>query len=273
MIRLEEVSFRYPSGPEAIRHVSLEIDRAEFVGVIGHSGAGKTTLAKLIAGLLKPTRGHVLVDGTDTQRVPASSLARKVGYVFQNPEMMIFSSTIYDEVAFALKNLGLPGDEIERRVRDALRAVDLNKPLDHSPHALSFGEKRRLAIACILAVKPEVLILDEPTTGLDYSRSLSLFEALSQLHRSGKTIIVITHDTDLLARFASRILVIKEGVIVRDAAAEEVLSDVVLLRAQGFVPTQLQLLASKLRVKRPTPEAVAEAVARRLDGGVKALGK
>ncbi|MEM1848465.1 MAG: ABC transporter ATP-binding protein [Thermofilaceae archaeon] len=263
MIKLEDVHFRYPNGPDAIRGITLGIGRGEFIGIIGHSGAGKTTLAKLIAGLLKPTQGRVLIDGLDTRRVPASTLARKVGYVFQNPEMMIFSATIYEEVAFALRNMGLPNDEVTMRVQEALKVVDLNKPLDHSPHTLSFGEKRRLAIACILAMKPEVLILDEPTTGLDYSRSIALFEALSQLHKSGRTVIVITHDTDLLARFASRILVLREGVVVSDSAAEDVLSDVEFLKSQGFIPTQLQFLASKLRVGRPTVEAVAEAIVSR----------
>lgn len=264
MIRLEGVRFRYPKGPEAIRGVSLEVSRGEFVGVIGHSGAGKTTLAKLIVGLLKPTSGRVLVDGLDTRHAPASILARKVGYVFQNPEMMLFSATIYEEVSFALRNFGLPEAEVGRRVREALKVVDLGKPLDHSPHALSFGEKRRLAIACILAMEPEVLLLDEPTTGLDYSRSLALFESLFELRKGGRTVIVITHDVDLLARFASRVVVLKQGVVERDGPVEEVLSDVEFLRGEGFVPTQLQLLAASLGVRRPTPSAVAEAVARKL---------
>jgi len=267
VIRLEGVRYRYPGGPEAIKGVSLEVRRGEFVGIIGHSGAGKTTLAKLMVGLLKPTVGRVLVDGLDTRETPVSVIARKVGYVFQNPEMMIFSATIREEVSFALRNMGLPREEIEARVREALRMVDLDKPLDHSPHALSFGEKRRLAIACILAMGTDAIVLDEPTTGLDYSRSLRLFEALDELRRGGRAVVVITHDTDLLARFASRIVVLREGVVVRDGPVESVLGDVDFLRQQGFVPTQLQLLAAKLGARTPTPEAVAEAVALRLKGG------
>jgi len=268
VIRLEDVRYKYPNGPEAIRGVSLEVKRGEFVGIIGHSGAGKTTLAKLMVGLLKPTAGRVLVDGLDTRETPVSVIARKVGYVFQNPEMMIFSATIREEVSFALRNMGLPEEVIEAGIREALRMVDLDKPLDHSPHALSFGEKRRLAVACILAMGTDVIILDEPTTGLDYSRSLTLFEALSELHGNRKTVIVITHDTDLLARFASRIIVLKEGAVVKDGPVDSVLNDVEFLRHQGFVPTQLQLLAAKLGAKTPTPEAVAEAVARKLRGNL-----
>jgi len=261
VIRLEGVRFRYPRGPEAIRGVTLSIEDEEFVGVIGHSGAGKTTLAKLIAGLLKPSEGRVLVDGMDTRSTPASVLARKVGYVFQNPEAMLFSATLLDEVAFALRNFGYPSGEIEGRVRAALERVDLRKPLSASPHALSFGEKRRLAIACVLAMDPSVVVLDEPTTGLDYARCLSLFTTLSKLNEEGRTVIVITHDTDLLARFASRVIVLEEGVVVRDGPAREVLSDVDFLRAHGFTPTQPQILASRLKASAPIPSAVAEALA------------
>jgi len=262
MIKLEGVRFRYPNGPEAIKGVTLTVLDGEFVGVIGHSGAGKTTLAKLIAGLLKPSEGRVLVDGMDTRVTPASVLARKVGYVFQNPETMLFSATLLDEVAFALRNFGYPPAEIEGRVRAALEKVDLQKPLNASPHALSFGEKRRLAIACILAMDPSVVVLDEPTTGLDYARCLSLFNTLSKLNKEGKTVIIITHDTDLLARFANRVVVVEEGVIARDGPAGEVLSDIDFLRAHGFTPTQLQILASKLKAPAPTASAVSETLAR-----------
>jgi energy-coupling factor transport system ATP-binding protein len=262
VIRLEGVRFRYPRGPEAVRGVTLSIEDGEFVGVVGHSGAGKTTLAKLIAGLLKPSEGRVLVDGMDTRFVPASALARKVGYVFQNPEAMLFSATILDEVAFALRNFGFPPGEVEGRVRAALEKVDLRKPLSASPHALSFGEKRRLAIACILAMDPSVVVLDEPTTGLDYARCLSLFETLRKLNEEGRTVIVITHDTDLLARFAERVVVLEAGAVVRDGPSREVLSDVEFLREHGFTPTQLQVLASRLGAPAPTPSAVAETLAR-----------
>jgi energy-coupling factor transport system ATP-binding protein len=148
------------------------------------------------------------------------------------------------------------------RVRAALEKVDLRKPLSASPHALSFGEKRRLAIACVLAMDPSVVVLDEPTTGLDYARCLSLFETLRKLNEEGRTVIVITHDTDLLARFAERVVVLEAGAVVRDGPSREVLSDVEFLRGHGFTPTQLQILASRLGAPAPTPSAVAESLAR-----------
>jgi len=264
MIRFEEVSFTYPTGVRALEKVSLEIGGGEFVGVIGHSGAGKTTLAKLATSLLKPTSGRVLLDGRDTREVPASEAARIASYVFQNPDMMIFSQTIRDEVAFALRNLGFPESEIQRRVEEALRAVDLNKPLDMPPHTLSFGEKHRLAIASVLVMGSRALVLDEPTTGLDYGRSLMLFETLKVLNASGKTVVVITHDLDLLARYASRIIVLEKGRVIRDGGAHEVLGDPDFLEAHGFMLTHVQQVARRLGVRAITPREVADKLVERL---------
>ncbi len=260
MIEFENVSYTYPGGPTAVKEVTLKIGKGESIGIVGHSGAGKTTLAKLAAGMLKPSRGRVLIDGLDTRDIPVSELARRVGYVYQNPEMMLFSSTIRDEVAFALKNFGYEGKEVEGRVIQALKSVDLNKPLESSPHTLSFGEKHRLAIACVLALEPEVIILDEPTTGLDYARCVALFNTLTKLNSQGSSIVVISHDTDLLARFTKRILVLEKGSIVRDGPSKEVLRDIDFLTEHGFVPTQLQILASRVGKCAPTPEEVAKAI-------------
>lgn len=266
MIRFEDVTFVYPTGAKALDRVSLEIGRGEFVGVIGHSGAGKTTLAKLAAALLKPTEGRVLIDGRDSRSLPASEAARVVSYVFQNPDMMLFSPTIKDEVAFALRNLGFPEREVEERVVEALKAVDLEKPLSTPPHALSFGEKHRLAIASVLVMGAQALLLDEPTTGLDYGRSLKLFETLRQLNASGKAIVVITHDLDLLARFASRVVVLEKGRVARDGSTLDVLTDADFLESSGFMLTQLQQLARRLGVKALTPAELAEKIIERLGG-------
>lgn len=266
MIRFEDVSYTYPGGVKAIRSVSLEIGRREFVGLVGHSGAGKTTLAKLAVGLLKPQEGRVLVDGVDTRRAAVSELARRVGYVFQNPDLMIFSPTIFDEVAFGLRNLGVPEEEV-RRVLRALEEVDLaHKSLDAPPYALSFGEKHRLAIASVLAMEPEAIILDEPTTGLDYGRCLKLLEVLKRVRDEGRTVVLITHDLDLLARYADRIVVLEAGRVVRDGPARRVLSDVEFLVEHGFIPTQVMLLSRRLGLKALTPREAAEEIYARLAG-------
>ncbi|RLE74370.1 MAG: ABC transporter ATP-binding protein [Thermoprotei archaeon] len=265
MIVFEDVSYTYPGGVKAIRSVSLEIGDGEFVGLIGHSGAGKTTLAKLAVGLLKPQEGRVLVDGVDTRAAAVSDLARRVGYVFQNPDLMIFSRTIFDEVAFGLRNLGVPEDEVRERVARALEEVDLaHKPLDTPPYALSFGEKHRLAIASVLAMEPRTLILDEPTTGLDYGRCLKLFEVLKRLRDEGRTVVLITHDIDLLARYADRIVVLEEGRVARDGSVREVLGDLEFLEEHGFVPTQVLLLAKRLGLDAITPSELAEKLCSRL---------
>ncbi len=259
MIAFENVSYTYPEGVRAIKGVTLTLRDGEFVGLIGHSGAGKTTLAKLAVGLLKPQEGRVLVDGLDTRRVPVSDLARHVGYVFQNPELMIFSRTIYDEVAFALRNLGVPEGEIRGRVVRALEQVDLgDKPLDTPPYALSFGEKHRLAIASVLVMEPRTIILDEPTTGLDYGRCLKLFEILKRLRDEGRAVVLITHDIDLLARYADRIVVLEGGRVVRDGPVREVLGDLEFLEGHGFIPTQVLLLARELGLDAITPSELAE---------------
>jgi energy-coupling factor transport system ATP-binding protein len=258
MIVFDKVSFNYGDKSFEIKDLSIEIGRGEFIGIIGHSGAGKTTFAKLAVGLLKPVSGRVLVNGMDTRATPVSELARKVGFVHQNPELMIFSQTILDEVGFALRNLGCPEAEIRDAVKRALESVDLVKPLSFPPHALSFGEKHRLAIASVLVMEPDAIILDEPTTGLDYARCLQLFRVLHNLYRSGKTVIIITHDLDLLGMFSNRILVFEKGKIVRDGPTGEVLTDVTFLEEKGFIPTQLQRLANMLRVKKLSPREIAE---------------
>jgi len=260
MIVFDKVSFNYGDKGFEIKDLSVEIGRGEFIGVIGHSGAGKTTFAKLAVGLLKPISGRVLVDGMDTKTTPVSDLARKVGFVHQNPELMIFSSTILDEVGFALRNLGYPEIRIKDAVGRVLESVDLIKPLNFPPHALSFGEKHRLAIASVLVMEPDVLILDEPTTGLDYGRCLQLFRVLENLHRNGKSVVVITHDLDLLGMFAKRIIVFEKGKIIRDGSTEEVLTDISFLEEKGFIPTQLQRLANMLGVKKLTPQEIAEQI-------------
>ncbi|ABL77415.1 energy-coupling factor ABC transporter ATP-binding protein [Thermofilum pendens] len=258
MIRFENVRFSYGEGLFEMRDLNVEIKRGEFVGVIGHSGAGKTTFAKLAVGLLKPRSGRVLVDGKDTRTTPVSELARKVGYVYQNPDLMIFSPTILDEVGFALRNMGYPESKVKDMVLRALESVDLSKPLDASPHMLSFGEKHRLAIASVLVTEPDVLILDEPTTGLDYARCLQLFRVLEKLYKGGKTVVVITHDLDLLGMFSTRVLVFEKGRLIRDGATEEVLLDTEFLEEKGFIPTQLQRLSKMLGLKAYSPSKIAE---------------
>ncbi|MEM1687073.1 MAG: ATP-binding cassette domain-containing protein, partial [Zestosphaera sp.] len=250
LISVKDLWFRYrKDSPWVLKNINLDICRREFVAIIGHSGAGKTTLVKHFNGLLKPVRGNVIVAGRDTRRVPTSMLARVVGMVMQNPEAQFFASTIYEEMSFSLKRIGLKKEEIESRIREAFEIVDLVKPLDISPHLLSFGEKHRLAIASVLVLKPQVLVLDEPFSGLDYKRSLQLLLALRRFVEDGGTVVLVAHDLQLISEIADKVVVLENGTIKRIGAMREVLSDAEWLKTQGFTPLQSVLLAREVGLK------------------------
>ncbi|NJE29484.1 ABC transporter ATP-binding protein [Thermococcus sp. 18S1] len=223
MLRVENVWHVYETGREALKGVSFEMGE-EIVALVGPNGSGKTTLAKHLNGLLKPTRGRVTVDGMDTREHTVAELSMKVGYVFQNPEHMFFEENVFREVAFGPRNLGLSEEEIEERVRWALRAVNLEGYLERTPYSMSGGEKQRLAIACVLAMKPKYLILDEPTTGLDARSSSSVVDAVRKLRSEGHGILLITHDMDLVLELAERVLLLHDGRKVFDGPVEEFFS-------------------------------------------------
>ncbi|WP_148882083.1 energy-coupling factor ABC transporter ATP-binding protein [Thermococcus aciditolerans] len=223
MLRVENVWHVYETGREALKGVSFEMGE-EIVALVGPNGSGKTTLAKHLNGLLKPTRGRVTVDGMDTREHTVAELSTKVGYVFQNPEHMFFEENVFREVAFGPRNLGLSEEEIEERVRWALRLVNLEGYWERTPYSMSGGEKQRLAIACVLAMKPKYLILDEPTTGLDARSSSSVIDAVRKLRSEGHGILLITHDMDLVLELAERVLLLHDGRKVFDGPVEEFFS-------------------------------------------------
>lgn len=250
VVSVRDLWFRYGKNlPWVLRGVSLEVYKGEFLAIIGHSGAGKTTLVKHFNGLLKPLRGEVVVAGRDTRKTPMSKLSRVVGMVMQNPDSQFFASTIYEEVSFALRKMGLDRREIESRISEAFKSVDLAKPLNLPPHLLSFGEKHRLAIASILAMRPRVLILDEPFSGLDYKRSLQLLKALKRYVTEGNTVVLVAHDLQLISEVADRVVVLEEGTITRTGSMREVLSDSEWLEEHGFVPLQSTLLARAINLR------------------------
>ena len=247
IVEVRDVSYLYPGGVKAIDGVSLSIKPGEFIALLGQNGSGKTTLAKLMNGLLKPTEGTVLIKGKDTRKMTVAECARIVGYVFQNPEHQIFASTIFEEIAFGPRNLGIPEEDVKRRVEESLKFVDLKKPLNAFPHLLSVGEKHRVAIASVLAMEPEFLILDEPTTGIDFGRSLQIMRLLQRLRDRGKTVMVITHDLYLAAEFAERIIILKDGKKFADGPAKRIISDKKLLMDAGLSPLQVTLLSEDLK--------------------------
>ena len=226
VIEVEGLTHRYPNGVVALEGVDLTVRRGEFLAVLGQNGSGKTTLVKHFNGLLKPTQGSVRVGGEETTEQGLRQLGQRVGYVFQNPDHQIFSDTVFDEVAFGPKIREMEEAEIEERVREALAAVGMEGRGDEDPFGLTKGERQRVAVASVLAVRPEVLILDEPTTGLDYAEQRSMMDLVKNLNEAGSTIIVVTHTMWVVAEYAHRAVVIREGKIalqdtVRNVFAKE----------------------------------------------------
>ncbi|USS41306.1 energy-coupling factor ABC transporter ATP-binding protein [Thermococcus aggregans] len=219
MIKVRNLWHVYEGKKEALRGVSLTFGN-EIVALVGPNGSGKTTLAKHLNGLLKPTKGEVIVDGMNTKEHTVAELARVVGYVFQNPEHMFFEENVFKEVAFGPKNLGLSTEEIEERVKWALKQVNLEGYEDRSPYSLSGGEKQRLAIACILAMKPKYLILDEPTTGLDEKNAERVKDIIRKLYKEGHGILLITHEMDFVLELAERVVLLYNGKEVFDGDVE-----------------------------------------------------
>ncbi len=219
-IKIEGLWFKYEKN-YVLKDISLEIPYNSIVAIMGPNGSGKTTLVKHFNSLLKPTKGNVLVDGKNTRNYTPAQLSKHVGFVFQDPDRHIVSESVLDEVSFACKNLGLPLNNVDK----ALKSLNLQDMKDRPPYLLSMGEKVRLMIASALAVDPKILVLDEPTTGQD-DRTLSLIEdAIFKMKDEGKTVVIVTHDTDFAMRVSDSVIVVKDGSVVEYSSAKNVLMD------------------------------------------------
>lgn len=241
----------YPNGVRALSGIDLAIKRGEFTAIIGQNGSGKTTLAKHFNGLLSPTSGSVVVMGDDTREVKISTLSRKIGYVFQNPDDMLFCSSVEEEIAFGPKMLGFDEAVILQRVKDTLAALELEPLRDSHPFALSLGDRQRVAVGCSLSIDPDIFVFDEPTTGQDYIGGKSIMAIIDRLHDKGKTVLAITHDMQLVAEHAQRIIVMNGGKIVLDEAPRNVFSHVDLLEKVSLRPPGATLLAYQMGWKGP----------------------
>ena len=254
-ITLDFVSYTYAPGSafqcRALDGLSLHVDDGEFVGIMGATGSGKSTLIQLMAGLLTPSSGRVLLDGEDINQKSYDriKLRRRVGLVFQYPEYQLFEETVAKDVAFGPRNLGLDEEEIERRVRDAINEVglDYEKIKDRSPFELSGGQKRRVAIAGVIAMKPEVLILDEPTAGLDPGAHKEILNLIEKVHRdSGNIIIFVSHNMADVAKLSDKVLVMSDGHLVLSGTPKEVFSKNDELKAIGLSVPPVTALMQEL---------------------------
>ncbi|MDR1992326.1 MAG: energy-coupling factor ABC transporter ATP-binding protein [Nitrososphaerota archaeon] len=248
MIEAKNVHYSYPSKIEALRGISLTIRDGEFVAIMGQNGAGKSTFVKHFNGLLKPSRGTVKVDGVETGKSSVAALARNVGFVFQNPDHQLFSESVEEEIGFALKNFGFEAKVIEDRITWALDLLSLSQYRKTSPFLLSGGERKRVALASVLAWDPKTLVLDEPTIGQDYEQKEKLRQFIMQLQTQGKTVVVVTHDVEFVAECNPRVVLMKDGKIVADGQGQQILTDPAMLELASIVLPQIAQVFAKLSV-------------------------
>ncbi len=246
-VAFENVEFGYHDGNRALKGVSLEIGRGEFVALIGPNGSGKTTLLSCLIGLNRPTAGRILIDGQDIRKRGVAEQAQVVGYLFQNPDYQLFTDTVHEEVAFGLKNRQSRPDDIEKRVDQALEMMDLSEYRNRHPHSLSRGQRQRLAVASILSMEPDIIVLDEPTTGQDRGHLNKFLGRMKMLNEAGKTIILISHDMGVVAEYASRTIVMKDGGILMDAGTREVFSRPDILGEASIEPHLLARACNDVR--------------------------
>ena len=247
-ISVKNLIYDYPDGTRALNGINLDIKQGEFIAFIGQNGSGKTTLSKCLNGLFKPTQGEVIVDGLLSAKTSIVQMVRRVGYVFQNPDHQLFNNNCWDEIAYGPRNIELDEEEVKVRVDEAAKVVDLDPVyFDEHPFFLSKGLRQRVAIASILALRPKVIIVDEPTTGQDYKQSIEIMNFLTKLNaEEGHTIIIITHDMPIVARFARRVVVLGMGNILVDGSPQEVFRQTEALKKTHIEPPQITQFAQSV---------------------------
>jgi len=271
LIHLEDVEYRYTPTRVALHRVNLTVERGEMVALIGSNGSGKSTLMKLIVGLLRPTSGVVRLAGQDTRKMRVSALAQQIGFIFQNPNDQLFAQTVEEEIRFGLQNLRLEPSVIHERTEETLERFNLTGVRSMFPRFLSRGDRQKVCIASIVAMQPNVLLLDEPTTGQDHRDSEAILELATELNRAGMTVLIVTHDLINVASYARRVVVLNDGEIVKDAPTLEVMSDSHLLERCHLVAPSVVTLSTRLSdlqiAPALTPADLVSSVLNRLASG------
>lgn len=260
LIQCRDLAHVYKNEVRALDGVSLEIFEGDMVAIVGQNGSGKTTLVKHFNGLLMPTSGEILVNGQPTAKQGVFNLGQKVGYVFQNPDYQIFSETVFEEVAFSPRLRKLPEEQVKERVSEALAAVGLAGAEEEDPFSLTKSGRQRVAVASVLAARPDVLILDEPTTGLDYAEQRSMMDMVRSLNEHGSTIIFVTHHMWVVAEYARRVFVMKDGKLMLSGATREVFSHGAELRAAFLRPPHFVEFSNRLGHTFLTPAEMAACI-------------
>ena len=242
MIRFEDVSFGYSEKRPILKDLNFHIEKGDFVALIGANGAGKSTISRLTNGLLHPTKGHVYLNGKDTLKTPSSTLARDCGFLFQNPDRQICENTVRDEIAFSMKAQGWPEDRIKERTEQVLETFKLDP--EWFPFSRSRGERQRIALAGVIACEPELLILDEPTTGLDYLECIRIMDYVTRLNEEkGVTVLMVSHDMELVQSYAKSVIVLNHGEILGQGPTKEMMKNVDVLKKARVLPAQIPELA------------------------------
>ena len=273
MIRMEHVSFAYSDQGPTVQDVSFHVEKGEFAAILGANGAGKTTTVRLIDGLIRPTSGRVLIHGADTATSPVSERARRVGFLFQNPDRQICKNTVREEILFGLKTVR--GEESEEALNARCEAVlkDFGFTGEEEPFSLSRGQRQRVALASILAVEPEVLILDEPTTGLDYLECCHIMDRIRRMNEEQQvTVVMVCHDMEVVLDYATRALVMSGGRLLADGPVKEVFRDTELMERASILPPQMIGLSLRLGEgfgQASSPDEMADAVMALRKGGAR----
>ncbi len=270
MIEFSHVSASYDGELAVLRDVSFRIEDGSFVAFVGTNGAGKSTTMRLINGLLKPTEGQVLIDGTPTTELKTSELAQRVGFLFQNPDRQICNNTVREEMMFGFKALGKESPEAEVRADEIMAAFGLNP--DDDPFLLNRGTRQLLALASIIVLQPPVVVLDEPTTGLDFRECTKVMEIIRRLHERGTTVVMVCHDMEVVADYAESIIVMSAGRVLAQGPTYELLRDRVLTQEASLVAPQMVALSLALGSQHPQLANTAVGQANTLSEMERALG-
>ena len=249
-IQCSNLAYTYPNGVEAVKGVNVSISQGEVLSVVGQNGSGKTTLVKHFNGLLKPTEGKVMVGDLDSSENPVGLLARQVGYVFQNPNHQMFANSVREELSFGLKNLGIDSETIEVKVNNIADEFNLTEYLELNPYRLGFSLRKTVGMASIIAMEPNVLILDEPTTGQDFLGVETIRANINKLKSEGKTVIVVSHDMPLVAEETDRVLVMCDTELIFDGSPSKLFSNNDLLNKTNLKPPQISSFATSVGIAK-----------------------
>lgn len=261
ILSVSGLEYAYSTGNKVLKGIDLDIREGEFIAILGHNGSGKTTLVKHFNGLLRPTAGQIRVNGKDTGTCNVFEIGQDVGYVFQNPDHQIFSDTVFDEVAFGPRMRGFSPAETRQLVREALQAVDMAGYEEKDPFTLTKGERQRIAVASVLSAKPRIIILDEPTTGLDYKEQRQMMELVKQLNKKGHTIIIVTHTMWVVAEYAHRVAVVRDGLLTLTGRTREIFQKEAELAQSGLKEPHIVEFSNRLGTTVLTVEELLGCIA------------